>query len=235
MALVFPLAERAARLQALGYSELSGSHGSVPEGVSRQTLAALARGETHYTDRPGILPLRVRVSEVLSEQFGLTLREADTVITCGVTEARFVAVQELLAPDEALFDASGEQRLTGALVIRGATLADEISKAQAVYLTSAMPEEVQRGLLEHLPEDAYVIYEVVSNAGTFHPAQLATCAARTVTLGDLGTEEGLLSWRVGFLVAPHPSAAGLRDFKQALTICTTNLSQWAALALLEGA
>ena len=53
---------------------------------------ALSRGETHYTDRPGILPLREQVTKSFRKRFGL---EADArsaaVITCGVVEARFVA------------------------------------------------------------------------------------------------------------------------------------------------
>ncbi len=233
MALEFPLAERAERLQALGHVDPSGSDGPLPEAALHATLAALERGETHYTDRPGILPLRVRVSERLSARFGLAFSEADTVITCGVTEARFVAVQELLTSDQALFDGTKAQRLAGALIVRGASSTDNTRSARVVYLTSAVPEKDQRELLSRVRDDALILYEIDDSISTFHPAQLAMFAERTVTIGDLGAEAGLLSWRVGFLIAPRPSAAGLRDFKQALTICTTNLSQWAALALPE--
>lgn len=235
MTLAVPLAERIERLQTLDHVDGSSADltVSVPEAAVHATLAALERGETHYTDRPGILPLRVRVSERLSKRFGLAFGEADTVITCGVTEARFVAVQELLTSDQALFDGAEAQVLAGALIVRGASFTDDIGSAQVVYLTSAAPEEEQRKLLSQARDDAFILYEVDDSTSTFHPAQLATFGERTITIGDLCTEEGLQSWRVGFLVALKPSTAGLRDFKQALTICTTNLSQWAALALLE--
>ncbi len=234
MRLAVPLAERAETLLARGYDELESPAERPPEVVVRATLDALARGETHYTDRPGILPLRQAVTRDLKTRFGIDIdSKANTVITCGVTEARFVAVQELLAPGESLYAGTYGERLGGALTVRGAQSAEGVGEAPVLYLSSAMPEEEQRALLDEAAEGALVIFEVEEGEGTFHPALLASFAERTVTIGDLGAASGLLSWRVGFLAAPPSSAPGLRDFKQALTICTTNLSQWAALALLE--
>lgn len=234
MALAVPLADRAEQLAARGYSELGGPNGPVPEAAVRATLDALARGETHYTDRPGILPLREAVTKKLRDRFGLEIDpKANTVITCGATEARFVAVQELLGPGDGLYAGANPERLGGPLIIRGAGLTENLEAARALYLTSSIPEAEQRGLLEGLNDESLIIFELDDEANTFHPAQLKRFANRTVTIGDLGVQDGLLSWRVGFLAAPSASAAGLRDFKQALTICTTNLSQWAALAVLE--
>lgn len=233
MQLAVPLADRAERLAARGYDELIGSDSPVPDAAVRATLDALARGETHYTDRPGILPLREAVTKQLRERFGVEIDpKANTVITCGATEARFVAVQELLGPGDELYAGRNPGRLEGPLIIRGAELTEQLETARVLYLTSSMPESEQRGLLEGLSGDALVIFELDDEASTFHPARLEAFKNRTVTIGDLGVPDGLLSWRVGFLAAPQASAAGLRDFKQALTICTTNLSQWAALAVM---
>ena len=233
MKLAVPLAERAERLAARGYDELSGSSGPVPEAAVRATLDALLRGETHYTDRPGILALRDATTKWLHERFGLAVDpKANTVVTCGATEARFVAVQELLGPGDGLYAGAHSERLEGPLIIRGAELTEALEAARVLYLTSSMPESEQRGLLERLSDGALVVFELDDEVSTFHPARLEGFADRTVTIGDLGVADGLLSWRVGFLVAPPASAAGLRDFKQALTICTTNLSQWAALAVI---
>lgn len=59
--------------------------------VLRGLREALERGETHYTDRPGMRALRERIAARLSEM-GLTPeRDADTVVvTAGESEARFV-------------------------------------------------------------------------------------------------------------------------------------------------
>lgn len=233
MTLAVPLADRAEQLAARGYDELSGSDGPVPGAAVQATLDALARGETHYTDRPGILPLREAVTKRLRERFGLDIDpEANTVITCGATEARFVAVQELLGPGDGLYAGAYPERLEGPLTIRGAELTEQLKTAKVLYLSSSLPEAKQRELLGRLNDEALIVFELDDEASTFHPAQLEPFTDRTVTIGDLGVPDGLLSWRVGFLAAPPASAAGLRDFKQALTICTTNLSQWAALGVM---
>lgn len=233
MAFAIPLTERAKELLARGYNRLHGSAGPVPEAAAAATSEALARGETHYTDRPGILPLREQVTRQLAERFAVTADpKANTVITCGVTEARFVAVQELLKPGQTLYAGVHPERLEGALIVRGTQFTTDIGTAQVLYLASSMSETAQRSILEAAADEATLVFELDDDASTFHPAQLPAFENRTVTIGDLGGAN-LLSWRVGFLATSTTFAAGLRDFKQALTICTTNLSQWAALAVLE--
>ncbi len=223
MALAVPLAKRARTMLAQSFPDHPNDAERAPDVAVRATLEALARGETHYTDRPGILPLREGVTRGLKVRFGVTVDpQANTVITCGATEARFVAVQELLTPDadETLYAGTAPERLVGALIVRGARLAETPEAARVLYLSSRMSEDEQRELLGHISDAATVVFEIDETATTFHPAQLGAFRERTVTIGDLGTDDGLGGWRVGFLAAPPASAAGLRDFKQALTICT---------------
>ena len=79
------------------------------------------------------------------------------------------------------------------------------------------------------PAEAAILYEINEHRSRFHPGQLKGFAGRTITIGALGDE----SWRIGYLVSPAARSAGMREFKQALTICSTNLSQWAMLAALD--
>lgn len=230
------LAKRAEVIVARGFPELTSPVDVIPESAVRAVQEALARGETHYTDRPGILPLREAVTKYLQTRFGVSVNaKANTVITCGVTEARFVAVQQLLQLGETLLAPEHKERLEGALTLRDGRFASTSESVKLVYLSSSISEAKQREWLSGLSQDVVIVYELDELENTFHPAHLETFKERTVTIGDVGTEKGLLSWRVGFIAAPPSSASGLRDFKQALTICTTNLSQWAALAVMEAA
>ena len=192
---------------------------------------ALARGETHYTDRPGLLGLRQQAASQLARRFGIAAdAKADVVITCGVTEARFVAVQQLLAPGEFLAAPIASERLFGAALLRGALLSEAIGAGtRLVYLASSTPESALRGALAEAPESATILFEVDEAASGFHPAQLPGFATRTATIGSLGSE----SWRLGYLLSPSVASPGMREFKQALTICSTNLSQWAGVAALQ--
>ena len=85
-----PLAARVASLPA---AEEPIDAPPVSAGVIAAAEAALEAGKTHYTDRPGILPLRERISE----WFGyLDIPPDQITITIGVTEARFVTFKQLV-------------------------------------------------------------------------------------------------------------------------------------------
>ncbi|MDE1156539.1 MAG: hypothetical protein PW735_12535 [Acidobacteriaceae bacterium] len=232
MAFVVEFAESVQRLSGVAVPALA----DAPVAAEWSPLAkaveeALGRGETHYTDRPGILPLRQKVTAQLKARFGVEAdAKAAAVITCGVVEARFVALQQLLAAGDAVWaPVSVLERIAGAALLRRAALAASPEASRLVYLASSLGEAALRESLAKLPAEAIVLFEVDEAENLFHPATVEGFAARTVTVGQIG----YVSWQMGYLVAPGKLAAGLRDFKQALTICSTNLSQWAALSAME--
>lgn len=236
MPLAVPLAARVEALRGVPAAGRDGADVEVPAAAREASLDALARGETHYTDRPGILPLRQQVAALLAARHGVEVDpRGGVVITCGVTEARFVAVQQLLpAGTGTLVALTRGERVAAACVVRDVQLVGPeraVEGPAVLYLTGDAPATVRDPWLARAAEESWpVVFEVGEDG--FHPAQ-AGLAEQTVTIGALGLEQGLEAWRIGFLAAPSATAGPLRDFKQALTICTTNLSQWGALALME--
>ena len=200
--------------------------------IAEAVGGALSRGETHYTDRPGILPLRKHVTSMLAARFQLDAdAQSRTIITCGVVEARFVALQQMLAPGRTVWSPeSVRNRYSGAAILRRAVPAESAATASLVCLASSLGEQALRSSMEEVSAATHIFFEIDEEGSAFHPAQVPGFAWRTATAGTLG----LASWQMGYLVAPAESAPALRDFKQALTICSTNLSQWAALAAMEG-
>ena len=199
--------------------------------IQTQVNDALDRGETHYTDRPGMLPLREKIAALLKSRFDIAVdARNDIIVTCGVTEARFVAIQQLLQPGQTIAAPAFEDRVFGPSLLRRVVLQDRPAfDTNLLYLTSSTPEEQLRSTLVATPATALVLFEIDEQESHFHPAQVTGFEDRTVTVDNLGEE----SWRVGYLASPGNFSAALRDFKQALTICSTNLSQWAALAFEE--
>lgn len=57
---------------------------------------------------------------------------------------------------------------------------------------------------------------------------------RVVTIGSLSKLYRMSGWRVGWIIAPEKLIAPLRNLKQLMSICSTNVSQWAGLAALTG-
>ncbi|WP_210483819.1 hypothetical protein [Microvirga antarctica] len=224
------------RAQALlGQSGESPPEAGVPmdPAAIRAVLDALNRGETHYTDRPGIQPLRKKVAEGLSLKFALPFQASDIIITCGATEGRFVTLQQIIAAGDNVAAPDHAERIAGGAVIRGAKVSTDLTAAKLLYVASSSGQTAIETSLSQVAADCLVLFEVDDAESDFHPSQVSGFSDRVITVGDLGTMQDLASARIGYLAAPAQTANGLRDFKQALTICSTNLSQWAALAVVE--
>lgn len=207
----------------------------LPAPVIEAGVAALAAGKTHYTDRPGILPLRTRVVELLQRRFGLALDPDQVTITCGATEARFVVLKQLTPPGSAIVSPGDPAPIAVAAQLVGAIIVREVSDPGAVsllYLTPADPPAVVTPLLAQAAERGWwVLWDISGTAETpFHPAADPALAPRVVTIGSFSAQ--LPGWRVGWM-AGSQQAGKLRAYKQSMTICSTSIAQWAALGLGE--
>lgn len=65
-------------------------------------------------------------------------------------------------------------------------------------------------------------------------ASYPEAAGRTLVVGSFSRLYDLASWRVGYFAGPKEIAQPVRDLKQAMTICTSAMAQYAALAVLTG-
>ena len=240
MPLAVPLARRTEQLRVTDTTTPAAERSASEVAASARTAAAAAldRGETHYTDRPGIAPLRRAVAAALSALRSAPLSERDVVITCGVTEARFVAIQRLLPAGSGTVVALGHRdRLEGACIIRDVTLvgadaAGDVGDDALVYVPAdADPASLRTWLALAVEHRWPIVHELDRLHGS--PLEHDGTFELTVTIGDLAAPHGAEAWRVGYLAAPDVLVGPLREFKQSLTLCTTNVSQWGVLALLE--
>jgi len=65
-------------------------------------------------------------------------------------------------------------------------------------------------------------------------AAFPEAAGRTLIVGSFSRLYDLASWRVGYFAGPKEIAQPVRDLKQAMTICTSAMAQYAALEALTG-
>ena len=199
----------------------------VPSEAAQAAREALARGETHYTDRPGIGVLRAAVASRLSTG-GFEVDPDHVLITCGIEEARFVVVQAAM-PRGGVVAASSPLDVEGAVLAQGGTMGAPDEPADVVFVDVASMKK--GGLTAAVRDGGWLVLEAPD-------ADLLECPVdslpeQRIVVGSLGASSGLASMRVGFLACSADGFRKLRDFKQALTICTTNLSQWAARAWME--
>jgi aspartate/methionine/tyrosine aminotransferase len=195
------------------------TQGNAPSAVLMEAEKALNASKTHYTDRPGILPLREKVTQLLANG-GLNIAPDAITITCGLIEGRFVALKQLVKAGGVVGTKPQHERLLiGATTLLGLSLVTDESAVALRYVEGAA--ELKEAL--------------------YHPAEWIVCAYRDgehYELPDehpkrvlfIGEFEQLAGWRVGYM-AGSSAANKLRAYKQSMTICTPSISQWAATGL----
>lgn len=206
--------------------------------IIEAAVKALDNGETHYTDRPGIVGLRTWVTEYIGKNFGVELQPGEVTITCGSTEGRFVAVKQLTKPGSQILCPSDSSLIDGAAHLADVSVVQQVTDPSAISMVYLTPQDNREQVIEMLNQAAehkwWVVWDVSGGTGdsNFHPAQNPKLAAQVVTLGSLSDK--MPGWRVGWMAGSEKSGK-LRAFKQSMTICTTNVSQWAALGLVDEA
>lgn len=229
-----PLAQRVARLDLP--VERFDNEPDISDNVLKAASDALARGETHYADRPGIPELRTWVANHLLEKYDVKLDPKEVTITCGSTEARYATLTLFAEPGAQVLCPGDSKNITGTARLLGVEVTATVVDPQRIKVLYVTPDDNEQTVDELLGLAAehgwWVIWDLsyARRQRTFHPAQKPELAAHIVTIDTLS--EHMAGWRVGWM-AGSEAALRLRAFKQSITICTTNVSQWAALEFVR--
>lgn len=261
------LAGRAVRLaEALeassGPMPVPARSGPAPEHVREAAKDALARGETHYTSRPGVVDLRKAIARVSTEQ-GFPATAESVVVTNGGAEALYITLQAVVAKGDRVaapeplqpnvaemigFIGGDLHRIATTSANRFLASTDDIFAPNPAVILLASPSPITGVAIED--EDLRAIISKAADRGTivildrslvpalYVPSTANSSApelgAGVVTIGSFSSGFGLDGWRVGYFTAPPDRMKEMRELKQAMSICTTAVSQFAALAALDG-
>src|SRR5207244_1369577 len=108
----FEVLARARALEAkgrdIGHLEIGEPDFATPPAIVAEGVAALQRGETHYTPSAGVPELREAIAEYLRTRRGVKADPADVIVTPGAKPIMFYALLALLdAGDEAIYPDPG--------------------------------------------------------------------------------------------------------------------------------
>ena len=93
-----------------------------PQHIKDAAIAALQRGEVHYSDLQGLPPLREAIAEKLRRQNDLDMTADEILVTNGLTQASFAAFMALLDEgDEAILLEPYYPQHIGKIEMAGAT------------------------------------------------------------------------------------------------------------------
>lgn len=229
-----PLADRISRLKSVA---LPPEQKQIPSGAVDGAIQALADGKTHYTTRPGIVPLREKVSEQLKQDYQLDISLDDITITCGIQEAEFVALKKLAPPNSQVLYAEDEdgsiadylQGFVPLLEFTLTTTPDNPDEIRVLYIGTSSPH-LADWLQIAVTHNWWVIWNTTSYDASAFISQDNQLKARTVLTGTFETE--LPGWAVGWM-AGSEMAGQLRSYKQSMTICSPSISQWAAYGMIN--
>jgi aspartate/methionine/tyrosine aminotransferase len=232
---------------------------AIPAPVQEAANAALDRGETHYTTRPGVTALREAIARRMTEE-GFPATADAMLITNGGSEALYIALQTLLEKGQRIIVAGPTQpniiemiRFIGAEPVWVPTAgsffpsAGAIDAMDASAILLASPSPVTGFALSSADLETMIETAIRRDMTVFLDRSLATAlydpavarfgnpdlGAKVVAIGSFSTGHGLTGWRVGWLTAPAELMKRPRELKQDMSICTTAVSQFAALAFLD--
>ncbi|MGB1287969.1 MAG: hypothetical protein ACPG7F_15635 [Aggregatilineales bacterium] len=220
----------ATRLEKLEMPQFTPRKTHIPSPAKAAAIVALEEGKTHYTNRPGIVPLREWVTQHIKALYGLSLDKDEVTITCGIEEAIFACVMVLA--ENAILAPGDASHLHGAATLKDVPIiysTDKLTDGTLIYLTALESDNVIVDILKNAnPKTCWIVWDTtVGTVSTpaFHPAQNISWTARTISIGN--TEDMLPGWRIGWM-AGSSMAGKIRSFKQSMTICSPSISQWAA-------
>ena len=231
-----------------------------PSHIGQTAKSALDQGETHYTDGSGIPQLRDAIASHL-DGLGFGVEPESIGVSNGGTEAIYIALQVALNAGDRVAVIEPMSRhivdmvsFIGAEPVRIRTSAangfvpdpDSIAKSDARVLLVASPSpitgtripdrQLEALVKEARDNDMAVILDLSYAAGLYEPEPVQfsdpSLAEEIILAGSFSTAHGLAGWRVGFFSAPPGDRALLQGLKTAMSICTTAVSQFAAVAAL---
>jgi len=235
-----------------------------PEHVGAAARDALDRGETHYTAGSGIFELRrVLAERSTAEGFSATadavvvtnggsealyialqsvLAEGDHLLVAGPVAPNIVQMTAFIGAIPVYIPVRAADRFVpsvDALTSLGPTPRAILLASPSPVTGVAISNDVLLGLIAAADERGILVILDRSLAwctfeSTSEPFNNAALGARVLTVGSFSTAFAMSGWRVGYLSAPEGFIGEMRELKTAMSICTSAVSQYAALAALTG-
>jgi aminotransferase len=118
-----------------------------PAPILQAGLESIRQGDTAYTSNAGVLELRASVAEMLHRRYGGPIydSEQEVLITVGVSEAMYLAMQAILDPgDEVIVPQPCFVSYTADVILAGGTVVDVPTYAANDFVVT--PEQIEAAI-----------------------------------------------------------------------------------------
>jgi aspartate/methionine/tyrosine aminotransferase len=227
--------------------------------------AALARGETYYTQAAGIPQLREALSRYYSDEYGLDIAPGRIMVTPGASGALLLLSALLINPGDGMLmtdpgypcnrhflrlvegrgqlvpvDAASHYQLTAERVAdhwRENTIGAMVASPANPTGTALSREELAALSREVRSRDGHLLVdEIYHGLGYDAPTpSVLEVDPDAFVINSFSKYFGMTGWRLGWLVAPEAAVPELEKLAQNFFISMSTMAQHAALACFEAA
>ena len=260
--IVMEVLERAKALEAQGHDiihmEVGEPDFAPPAKVTQAAVAAVQRGETHYTHSLGIEPLRIAIAEHYRKKYGVSVSADQVIVTQGTSPALLLVLCTLLDPGDEIILGNPAYacyanfiRYVGGEVIEIPVsaesgfnlLPDEVKKritgkTKAILINSPanptgtlIPAETMRRLSELGPP---IISDEIYHGLVYGEKErsILEFTGDAFVLNGFSKYYAMTGFRLGYIIAPKEFVRPIQKAQQNLFICASSISQWAGLSAL---
>jgi aspartate aminotransferase/aminotransferase len=233
----------------------------VPEPVKQAAIAAIQAGNNRYTQTQGIAPLRSRLRQSLSGEFGRDVGEV--LITSGVSGGLLLAILATIDPgDEAVFidpyfvmykhlltlvggkpvivDSYPDFRFHADRVEKAITpktklliLGSPSNPTGIVMSESEVAAAVELAARHKLLIISDEIYEPFLYDSPGGLCSAARTYPQTIVLRGFSKSHAMTGWRVAYAAGPEAIIAQMTKLQQYTFVCAPSPLQYAAVAALD--
>ncbi len=263
--LVMDILEKAQSLECQGHHiihlEIGEPDFDTPDCVKEAACRAIREGKTHYSHSLGLIELREAVCRHYAEEYGVTVKPQNIVVTGGTSAALFLLFAAFARPgDDILLSDPGYACYPNFIRFTGASpayirvdeedgfqfdpdkLAARINgKTRAILVNSpsnpagtVLGDEALRRICELGPAIiSDEIYHGLVYEGKAHSALEFT--DNCFVLNGFSKLYAMTGFRLGYLIAPERYLPTLQKLQQNFFICASSVAQWAGIAALTQA
>jgi aspartate/methionine/tyrosine aminotransferase len=225
--------------------------------------AALARGETHYSQASGIPELREALSRHYADTYGLDIPPSRIMVTPGASGALLLIAALLMNPGDGMLmtdpgypcnrhfmrlvegrgqlvrvDAGSNYQLTGPLAAanwRDNTVGAMVASPANPTGTALSREELaDLSAVVRARNGHLLVDEIYHGLGYDTPTpSVLEVDPDAFVINSFSKYFGMTGWRLGWLVAPEAAVAEMEKLAQNLFISMSTMAQYAALAGFE--
>jgi aspartate/methionine/tyrosine aminotransferase len=260
--LVMDVLEKAQELQRAGqeviHLEIGEPDFDTPHKITAAAIAAIQKGQTHYTHSLGLLPLREAIVAHYQKRYRVSISPDQVLVTMGTSPGLLLILCALLDPGDEVILSNPAYACYPNFVryIEGVPVSVPVYAEEGfTFQPAAIRQKIgprTKGILVNSPSNPtgtvlradvlqeigqlgrYVISDEIYHGLVYGEQEhsILEFTDRAFVLNGFSKLYAMTGWRLGWVIAPKEFVRPMQKTQQNLFICASSVSQWAGVAAL---